>query len=179
MGFGKRISYAFRAFFALLGSGQLPDDIAHDAAPAAAPEAVEPARKAPEPPTERPDAGAVLMLGVLQREGRLVDFLMEDLSSYPDAQIGAAVRDVQTNCRRALVDAFELEPVLDAAEEQPVTVPQGFDPAAIKLVGRVVGSGPFSGVLRHRGWRSSRVQLPALPPPEARHIVAPAEVELS
>jgi Domain of unknown function (DUF2760) len=179
MGFGKRVSYAFRAFFALLGSGQLPDDIAQEAAPAAAPEAAEPAAKAAAPSTERPDAGAVLMLGVLQREGRLVDFLMEDLSGYPDAQIGAAVRDVHANCRRALVDAFELEPVLDAAEEQPVTVPQGFDPATIKLVGRVTGTGPFNGVLRHRGWRSSKVQLPALPPAEARHIVAPAEVELS
>jgi hypothetical protein len=179
MGFGKRVSYAFRAFFALLGSGQLPEDIVLEAAPAEAPETTEPVRKPPEPPTERPDAGAVLMLGVLQREGRLVDFLMEDLSSYPDAQIGAAVRDVQANCRRALADAFELEPVLDAAEDQPVTVPQGFDPAAIKLVGRVVGTGPFSGVLRHRGWRSSKVQLPALPPAEARQIVAPAEVELS
>jgi hypothetical protein len=115
----------------------------------------------------------------LQREGRLVDFLMEDLATYSDAQIGAAVRDVHANCRRALAGAFELEPILDGAEAQAVTVPGGFDPASIKLVGRVVGSGPFRGVLRHRGWRSSRVQLPALGAPEARQIVAPAEVEVS
>jgi hypothetical protein len=89
------------------------------------------------------------------------------------------VRDVHANCRRALAGAFALEPILEGAEEATVSVPAGFDPASVKLVGRVVGSGPFRGVLRHRGWRSSRVQLPALGAPEARQIVAPAEVEVS
>ena len=119
------------------------------------------------------------MLAVLQREGRLVDFLMEDLGSYSDVQIGAAVRDVHANCRRALVTALDLEPVLDGAEDQAVSVPAGFDPASVKLVGRVIGSGPFTGMLRHRGWRSSRVQLPALGAAGTRQIVAPAEIEIS
>ena len=104
---------------------------------------------------------------------------MEDLGNYSDAQIGAAVRDVHANCRRALAGAFALEPILEGVEEATVSVPAGFDPASIKLVGRVVGSGPFRGVLRHRGWRSSLVQLPALGAPEGRQIVAPAEVEVS
>jgi hypothetical protein len=77
------------------------------------------------------------------------------------------------------VTALDLEPILDGAEDQAVAVPAGFDPATIKLVGRVVGSGPFTGMLRHRGWRSSRVQLPALGMPGSRQVVAPAEVEIS
>jgi hypothetical protein len=169
---------AFRAFWALLRHGTLPAEIvataaagqsAADAAPAVTPAV----------PVERPDDGAVLMLAVLQREGRLVDFLMEDLGGYSDAQIGAAVRDVHANCRHALESALDVEPILDGAEDQAVSVPAGFDPASIKLVGRVVGTGPFTGVLRHRGWRSSRIQLPALGAPSSRQIVAPAEIEIS
>jgi hypothetical protein len=177
MGFGRRITLAFRAFWDLLRSGTLPDDIVA-AAQAEVSDAAVAVVRAPAP-IERPDDGAVLLLSVLQREGRLVDFLMEDLGAYSDAQIGAAVRDVHGNCRRALAGALELEPILEGAEEQVITVPTGFDPASIKLVGRVVGTGPFRGVLRHRGWRSSRVQLPALGAPEGRQIIAPAEVEVS
>jgi hypothetical protein len=179
MGFGRRVSLAFRAFWDLLRSGTLPEDIVAAAAmetgKTETATAVVPVTTA----VERPDDGAVLLLSVLQREGRLVDFLMEDLGTYSDAQIGAAVRDVHANCRRALAGAFALEPILDDAEEATVSVPEGFDPASIKLVGRVVGSGPFRGVLRHRGWRSSQVQLPALGAPAGRQVVAPAEVEVS
>jgi len=182
MGFGRRLSLAFRAFWDLLRSGTLPDDVVSAAAAeTATTETTGAASTVVHVPAtvERPDDGAVLLLSVLQREGRLVDFLMEDLSTYSDAQIGAAVRDVHANCRRALAGAFALEPILEGAEAATISVPAGFDPASVKLVGRVVGSGPFRGVLRHRGWRSSKVQLPALGAPEGRQIVAPAEVEIS
>jgi len=180
MGFGQRIALAFRAFWALLRHGTLPAEIlaAATAVPWPAADAAPPA-VTPAAPVERPDDGAVLMLAVLQREGRLVDFLMEDLGGYSDAQIGAAVRDVHANCHRALETALDVEPILDGAEDQAVSVPPGFDPASIKLVGRVVGTGPFTGLLRHRGWRSSRIKLPALGAPSSRQIVAPAEVEIS
>ena len=118
MGFGRRVALAFRAFWDLLRSGTLPDDIVAAAARTGCWRrrqlvvAITPA------PVERPDDGAVSCCRVLQREGRLVDFLMEDLGTYSDAQIGAAVRDVHANCRRALASAFELEPILEGAEEQ-------------------------------------------------------------
>ena len=128
MGFGRRVVLAFRAFWDLPefrhASGRhCRGGCRTVAGDATAVVAITPA------PVERPDDGAVLLLSVLQREGRLVDFLMEDLGTYADAQIGAAVRDVHANCRRALAGAFELEPILEGAEEQPVTVPSGFDPA--------------------------------------------------
>jgi hypothetical protein len=179
MGFGQRVALAFRAFWGILRHGALPADVAAAFA-ATPPVAVTAAVVATAPAsTERAEDGAVLLLAVLQREGRLVDFLMENLSTYSDTQIGAAVRDVHANCRRALSTALALEPILEGPEDQPVTVASGFDPASIKLVGRVVGTGPFRGMLRHRGWRSSRVQLPALGTPDARQVVAPAEVEVS
>ncbi len=120
------------------------------------------------------------VLAVLQRDGRLIDFLEEDLDGYTDAQIGAAVRDIHRGCRKSLHEYLTLEPIIDAAEEQPVTVPSDFDPAAIRLVGNVNGSPPFQGVLKHHGWRVRSVQLPILPATrDDTSVLSPAEVEIS
>lgn len=119
------------------------------------------------------------VLAVLQRDGRLVDFLQEEIDSYDDSQIGAAVRDIHKGCRKALHEYLKLEPVLNAAEEASVTIPSGFDPAAIRLIGNVNGSPPFQGVLKHHGWRARTVQLPALPTSrDDSAILSPAEVEI-
>lgn len=120
------------------------------------------------------------VLAVLQRDGRLIDFLEEDLDGYSDAQIGAAVRDIHRGCRKSLHDYLTIEPIIDAAEEQKVTVPTDFDPAAIRLVGNVNGSPPFLGVLKHHGWRVRSVQLPVLPVTrDDTSVLSPAEVEIS
>ena len=118
------------------------------------------------------------MLALLQRDGRLVDFLSEDISPYPDGQLGAAVRSIHTSCRQVLDRYVKLEPIISSEEDQPVTVPVGFDPAAIKLVGTVTGESPIRGLLRHRGWRVTEVNLPSLPQGSGRTVVAPAEVEV-
>lgn len=144
--------------------------------PAAAVEAAAPAEPAP-PPTELAAEGALRLLGALQEEGRLVDFLCENLEGYPDDQIGAAVRGIHSQCRQALRDRVTLEPVLAGAEGDVVTVPAGFDPAAIRLSGNVAGQPPFRGVLRHAGWRARTFSLPARRGHDP-HVVAPAEVEI-
>jgi hypothetical protein len=185
IGFGKRISYAFRSFFNLLTSGEIPEDIAREAGkepvdarpipelrpPVAAP------RAAPPPPADKGDR-AVQILSILQRDGRLIDFFTEDISPYSDAQIGAAVRDLQQSCRQSLERYVKLEPVLDTAEGESVTVQEGFDPSTIKLVGGGAGKPPVRGLLRHRGWRVKEVNLPPLLDGSARSIIAPAEVEV-
>jgi hypothetical protein len=122
--------------------------------------------------------GALQLLALLQREGRLVDFLAEDISGYDDAAIGAAVRDIHKGCKKVLAEHFTVEPVLDASEEEAVTVDAGFDPARIRLVGNVTGAGPFKGTVRHHGWRAARASLPTLNDGVDASIVAPAEVEL-
>ena len=119
------------------------------------------------------------VLAVLQRDGRLVDFLEEDIGGYTDAQIGAAVRDIHRGCRKALREYLVIEPVMDAAEEARVTVAADFDPASVRLIGNVHGSPPFHGVLKHHGWRARAVQLPALPAAkDEASVLAPAEVEI-
>jgi hypothetical protein len=118
------------------------------------------------------------MLALLQRDGRLIDFLAEDISRYPDAQLGAAVRTIHETCRKALDQYVKLEPIVNSEEDQPVTVEAGFDPAAFKLIGNVAGEPPVRGFLRHKGWRVRELNLPPLPQAAGRMVIAPAEIEL-
>jgi hypothetical protein len=122
--------------------------------------------------------GVVQMLAVLQREGRLIDFLQEDLTQYEDGQIGAAVRSIHTGCKEALKEHMEIRPVFDEKEGTRVTVPPGFDPGAIRLSGNVTGNPPFRGILRHRGWQVERIRLPQSADHKDNRILAPAEVEV-
>lgn len=131
----------------------------------------------PAPPKPTTDA-AVQILALFQREGRLIDFLREDIQPYDDAQIGAAVRDIHQKCRDVLAEHVMLERVLNEQEGDEVTVPTDFDPSAIRLTGNVGGEPPFRGTLRHSGWRASKVKLPTQPAGQDPHIVAPAEVEI-
>ena len=125
------------------------------------------------------NGAAVQLLAILQREGRLLDFLQEDVDTYSDAQIGAAVRDIHRGCKKALAEHMALEPVLREPENAQVRVDAGFDPSRIRLVGNVVGEPPFTGALRHHGWRIAKVTLPAPARGTDPSVVAPAEVELA
>ena len=118
------------------------------------------------------------LLSVLQREGRLVDFFSEDLNLYEDAQIGGAVRVIHENCKKAVNKSLALEAVIDRSEGEEVQVDPGFDPDAIKLTGNVTGEPPFKGILRHKGWRTRKLELPDLSGGQDARIIAPAEVEI-
>lgn len=119
------------------------------------------------------------VLAVLQRDGRLIDFLEEDIDTYTDAQIGAAVRDIHRGCRKSLRDYLTIEPIMNVAEEEKVTIASDFDPAAIRLIGNVNGIPPFQGVLKHHGWRVKAVHLPLLPVArDETSVLSPAEVEI-
>ena len=178
IGFSTRVSYAFRCFFSLLFGREIPQDIVLAlAAPVAAPTTPTKKLTVEKPPAESFDR-AIQMLALLQRDGRLIDFLQEDVSPYPDGQLGAAVRSIHSSCRQVLDRYMKLEEIISSEEDQPVTVPAGFDPAAVKLVGNVVGEPPIKGLLRHRGWRVKEVSLPSPPQGAGRAIIAPAEVEV-
>lgn len=122
--------------------------------------------------------GALAFLALLQREGRLLDFLRESLDDYEDSDIGAAVRDIHRGCKKVIDEHLTIEPVMPGEEESDVTVPRGFDPHEIRLVGESTGEPPFKGVLRHHGWRVTDVSLPTLGEGVDRRVLAPAEVEV-
>ena len=168
----NRISQAFRSFFSILFSGVLPADIAQ----AFGYSKVIPIKATPAPkPQSGPEDGAVQILSVLQRDARLVDFLMEDISAYSDEQVGAAVRDVQLQSRQTLERYLKLQPVIDGVEGD-FTKTEGLAAASVKLVGNVPPSGKAAGgLLRHKGWKAEKVDLPSLPP---GNILASAEIEV-
>jgi hypothetical protein len=118
------------------------------------------------------------LLGVLQREGRLVDFLQEDIEMYEDDQIGAAVRNIHSSCRKVINKNLPIKPIAEGNEGEPITVEKGFDPDAIKLTGRVTGEPPFKGIIRHKGWRAKKLELPDLSAIKDPTIISPAEVEI-
>jgi hypothetical protein len=182
-----RIFLALYAFFAVLFRSEVASSVhrlreARKGRAPLPPEAPPPGR-APEPPAAGAPPGpdprpALQLLAVLQREGRLVDFVEEDIAGFPDAAVGAAARTVHAGCKKALAELVALEPVLGEREGAQVTVERGFDPAAVRLTGNVVGDPPFRGALRHHGWRAREVKLPPPGDGEQAAILAPAEVEL-
>lgn len=172
--FFARLALAFR----VLGDAELA---ARLTAPPALPEA--PALAAAPAPPPAPiaappadDRSALVLLALLQREGRLVDFLEEDVAAFSDADVGAAARAVHEGCRKALREHLPVVPVRDEAEGAAVTLAAGFDAASHTLVGNAAGP-PYRGVVRHRGWRVSELRLPTLITGADARIVAPAEIE--
>jgi len=115
---------------------------------------------------------------VLQRDGRMMDFLAEDLSLYEDAQIGAAVRTIQEDCKKVIIKKLAPKPILEENEGDELTVEAGFDANAYKLTGNVTGEPPFKGIVRHRGWLAKNMELPTLSGDVDPQILAPAEIEI-
>ena len=171
----SRIALAFRSFFAILFTGLLPGDIAQ----AFGFTQVKSPTPAPKPsPQARPSDGALQILGLLQRDSRLIDFLMEDVSAYSDEQVGAAVRTLHDQCRDSLNRYLRLAPVIDAVEGSFTKLDTN-DPATVKLLGNVPVSGKApGGILRHKGWRAEKIDLPATAAGQSVAVIAPAEVEI-
>jgi hypothetical protein len=151
--------------------GETPDD-----ASAASPEL--PPVKSPAEKVKIDDADVARTLAFLQSNGRLMDFLLEDIGPYDDAQVGAAVRSIHKDCALAIKAHVKLAPVIDAAEGREVTVESGFDPSAIRLTGNVAGNPPFKGILRHSGWRVVSSSIPSAPKNHDPSVVQQAEVEI-
>ncbi|MEO8372264.1 MAG: DUF2760 domain-containing protein [Candidatus Solibacter sp.] len=178
----NRILLAFQAFFNLLFSGELSADtltaLNLTKRTGASPKAAAPATApAPAAPAVRTSDGALQLLGILQRDSRLIDFLQEDISTYPDNQIGAAVRELHDQCRDAIARYVTLAPVIDGVEGTYAKAP-GQEANLVKFVGNVPAKTPPGGTLRHKGWRATKVDLPNLPAKQDPTIIAAAEIEI-
>lgn len=124
-----------------------------------------------------PDA-ALQLLSLLQKEARLVDFVQEDLTGFSDADVGAAARVVHEGSKKTIEKYFTLAPVRAEEEETQLTIEAGFDPKQIRLTGHVSGEAPYKGILLHKGWKATAVNLPQLVEGHDTTVIAPAEVEL-
>lgn len=172
-----RISAAFRSFFSILFSGVLPEDIAVNFGfTKSKPVVATPVEK----PKVNVSDGALQVLNILQRDSRLIDFLMEDIAGYADDQVGAAVRSLHSDCRASLTRHLQLVPVIDGVEGtyQKLDGSKAPDPSRIKLIGNIPANGKVpGGTLRHRGWMAASVNLPPLGKQDPT-IIAPAELEV-
>jgi Domain of unknown function (DUF2760) len=178
----SRIVLAFRCFFNILFHGSLSSAAlaelkltSRDAAPRSAPKAA--AAAAPAAPVIKTSDGALQLLGILQRDSRLVDFLMEDIASYSDDQIGAAVRELHDQCRDSVSRYVTLLPVIDGVEGAFTQSPSS-DPNLVKFIGNVPAKPPSGGILRHKGWKAAKVDLPPIAGKQDSTVIAPAEIEI-
>jgi len=174
MSFGSRLSLALTCLGRILGDPEFARQTAgllHPTPPAVKPAPVE-------LPPERRHASGLAVLSLLQREGRLIDFLQEDVAAFSDAEVGAAARVVHAGCRKAFNEHFSVEPVLKDAEGATIQVPAGFDAQRIRLTGNVAGQPPFRGTLKHHGWAATSVRLPAVSETLDPRVLVAAEVEL-
>jgi len=176
-----RLWFAWICFFRVLFDGAFAARAWEAREPRALPPAAEPPRLAPPPasrPTETATTAALQLLALFQREGRLVDFLEQEIASFSDGEIGGVARVVHEGCRKALREHAKLSPVRAEEEGTSVTLQAGFDPAEVKLSGNLQGAAPYKGVLRHRGWRAAHLTLPVPVKGHDATVIAPAEVEL-
>ena len=164
----SRFGLALKAYLRVLGDAATAERIRPLLEPAAE-EAAKPARLSPEP---------LRLLALLQREGRLLDFLLEDISAATVDQVGAGVRELHRQAQAVIKEHLVLEPVLAKNEGETVEVPASFDPSAIRLTGNVTGQPPFRGTLQHHGWRVKNYTLPMPPEGQDQFVLAAAEVEL-
>ena len=136
--------------------------------------------QSPAPAVNQAEAEVVAFFALLQEKGRIVDFLMEELTSYDDAQVGAAARVIHQGCRQVLQEHFKITAVSEAEEGSQVTVPAGYFGDEYRFVGKFSGEPPFTGKLIHKGWKAESVKLPRIVQTDGKRlpVIAPAEVEL-
>jgi len=124
------------------------------------------------------EAEVVAFFALLQEKGRLVDFLMEDITSYDDTHVGAAARVIHQGCREVLQGHFKITAISEYEEGSQVTLPAGYAKEQYRIVGNLNGEPPFTGTLIHKGWKTEFVKLPRIVETQRLPAIAPAEVEL-
>lgn len=124
------------------------------------------------------DQSHLRLLSMLQQSARLIDFLKEDLAAFDDAQVGAAVRKIHADSAQCLEELVTIRPAMEENEGARITVPQGYDPAKIKIVGKVKGEPPYVGVLVHKGWKAHKRSLPKKVGEQMSEMLCPSEVEI-
>lgn len=135
-------------------------------------------QEAPKIEKAKPSGEPFRLIRLLQRDARLIDFLLEDITNYTDDQVGGAVRGIHRDSRSVIEKYLTLAPVATAPEESTIELPVGFDPTQYLLSGKVGGSPPYRGTVVHRGWRVQDSRLPDETPGMDPWQLAPAEVEV-
>src|SRR5579871_3773466 len=106
-----RIWFSIRAFFRMLRDPSLAERVRLQLEPP------------PPPPPPKPSGAPLRLLRLLQRDGRFLDFVLEDVAAAQDDQIAAAVREMQPHWRAVLREHLDIVPVRTESEGATVEVP--------------------------------------------------------
>lgn len=120
---------------------------------------------------------AYQILYLLQKEGRLIDMLHENIGDYDDETLGGAFRKLHEDLQELIKERFILEPVLNEEEGNTITL-DSIDPDSVKVSGKVPAEGPFTGELIHKGWRLKECKLPEMVDGWKGDVIAQAEIEI-
>lgn len=123
------------------------------------------------------------LMAQLQEKGRFLDFIMDDVSAYQDVQVGAAARVVHQGCTQVLGDYFKICPIRKESEGSSIEINDGDEMGQFRLLGQVKEA-PFKGTIVHKGWATSKVNLPesvgsTKQLAQGLQVIAPAEVDLN
>lgn len=120
------------------------------------------------------------VLSSLQKHGRFLDFVMGDISSLPDDRVGAAARVVHQGCQGILKQYFDFRPVFEKTEGEQVTLDKSMAPGNFRLVGGEAADLPVTAKLLHKGWRTTKVNLPQRITTDqaTKDVIVPAELQL-
>jgi len=160
----------------LLRAGNRPTTPAAPSPPA--PSTAETAKPPAPLPTQTGEA--LILLSLLQEKGRFLDYLMEDISAFSDAQVAAASRVVHQGCSAVIRECLALTPAHDGKEGERISIEATSEQQQYRLIGKVQAP-PFSGVVVHRGWKTSKLALPRHTrpiDPTGENVITPVEVEV-
>ena len=173
-----RLGLAFKILFSGATAKKVMASLSEDTAKLPAP--VDKPKPAPPAPPRPKRSDAVMLLSVLQREARFVDFIQESIDGYNDAQVGAAVREIHRGCQTVLGRMFAPVAIIDQEEGSAVSI-QDAASGQYRLTGNVSqSSGAVSGELMHHGWQATKCEIPKWSGgDDALDVIAPAEVQVS
>ncbi|WP_440683762.1 DUF2760 domain-containing protein [Cysteiniphilum halobium] len=133
---------------------------------------------------EKPDEvggsadSAKQLLSILQKKGRLLDFLAQNLDHYDNEQVANVARVVHDQCKKALESYCTLTPIYHDQENHEITLEGNYDKYSVELTGNVAHSTRFKGKLIHQGWKVEKMHLPKVAKEANLDILQPAEVEV-
>ena len=120
------------------------------------------------------------LLSLLQEKGRFLDFVMDDVESYPDEQVGAAARIIHQGCRKILLEYFDIHPIHKEEEGVSIKIDTTSNKNTYKFIGNFEEKQEMLGTLVHKGWMTKAIDLPKQVDSSSNlnhNIIAPAEVE--
>jgi len=126
----------------------------------------------------KPSGEPLRILALLQQEAKFVDFILDDLSQATPTQIADYVKQMQPKAKETLQKYLKIDTVIAETEGQETTVPVGFDPSTIRVLGNVTGNPPFKGSVDHPGLKVTELKLPPVPEGQNLFVLQPAEVQL-